>query len=147
MSHSGVTVEGAVLVPGRAVARVLVLEEPLSFWGGVDPTSGQIVDTHHPQVGETITGRVLVLPGGRGSSSSSSILAETIRSRIGPAAMLLATNDPILALGAFVAEEIYGVRMPMVVLDADAYRICAAAHELIVNAAPCALRATIQVLT
>ena len=58
-----------------------------------------------------------MLHSGRGSSSSSSVLAETIRNRVGPAAILLVSSDPILALGCLVAEELYGIHVPVVVLD------------------------------
>jgi uncharacterized protein len=134
MSRSGVVVEGLALAPGRAAGRPLVLAEPLSFWGGVHAETGEIVDTHHPQVGASIVGRVLVLPGGRGSSSSSSVLAETIRNAVGPAAILLGAPDPILALGALVAGELYDIRTPVAVLDPEAYRVCAEAAALEVSA-------------
>src|SRR5262245_36935179 len=101
-------IEGVALMPGLAAGGTLVLDEPLSFWGGVDATTGAIVDTHHPQLGASIVGRVLVMPNGRGSSSSSSVLAETIRNGVGPAAIVLGTLDPILVLGALVAKELYG---------------------------------------
>ena len=132
MSRSGVVVDGVALAPGTATGRPLVLAEPLSFWGGVNPATGVIVDTHHPQVGESIVGRVLVLPSGRGSSSSSSVLAETIRNAVGPAAILLGATDPIIALGCLVAEELYGIRTPVAVLDSNAYRVCAGAAEVTV---------------
>jgi predicted aconitase with swiveling domain len=134
MSRSGVTREGVALVAGLATGRPLVLAEPISFWGGVSAATGEIIDTHHPQVGESIVGRVLVLPGGRGSSSSASVLAETIRNGVGPAAILLGATDPILAIGCLVAEELYGVRTPVAVLGPEAYRDCAAAGELTVTA-------------
>jgi uncharacterized protein len=130
-----ITVEGVALTPGHATAPVLVLEEPLSFWGGVDATSGAIIDTHHPQVGQSVAGRILMLHSGRGSSSSSSVLAETIRNRVGPAAILLVSSDPILALGCLVAEELYGVHVPVVVLDEAAWRTCATASALTVEVA------------
>jgi predicted aconitase with swiveling domain len=100
----------------------LVLDEPLSFWGGVDPATGEIVDRRHPQWGERVTGRVLVMPSGRGSSSSSTVLAECIRAGTAPAAILLRHPDEILALGALVAEELYGRTVPVSVLPEDAYR-------------------------
>ena len=111
--------EAATLVAGEAQGRALVLDEPLSFWGGVDPTTGDIVDVHHPQRGAKVAGRVLVMPSGRGSSSSSSVLAEAIRAGTAPAAIVLAEPDPILALGAIVARELYEVEMPVVVATVD----------------------------
>jgi uncharacterized protein len=128
-------VQGTALTSGRATAQVLVLDEPLSFWGGVDAVSGAIIDTHHPQVGQSVAGRILMLYSGRGSSSSSSVLAETIRNRVGPTAILLVSSDPILALGCLVAEELYGVHVPVIVLDEAAWRTCAAAATLTVEAA------------
>lgn len=107
--------EATTLVAGEAQGRALVLDEPLSFWGGVDPATGDIVDVHHPQRGANVAGRVLVMPSGRGSSSSSSVLAEAIRAGTAPAAIVLAEPDPILALGAIVARELYDVAMPVVV--------------------------------
>jgi len=93
----------------------LVLEEPLSFWGGIDPETGEVVDVRHPQHGANVTGRILVMPSGRGSSSSSSVLAEAIRAGTAPAAIVLGEADPILALGAIVARELYGKVTPVVV--------------------------------
>jgi predicted aconitase with swiveling domain len=109
-------------VAAPALGPALVLSEPLSFWGGVDPSDGRIIDQHHPQAGETVRGKVLVMPSGRGSSSSSSVLAETIRAGTGPIAIVLAQPDRILALGAVVAAELYGRAMPVLVLEEDAYR-------------------------
>ena len=108
--------EARTLVAGEARGEVLVLDEPLSFWGGVDPASGAVIDTRHPQLGANVAGRILVMPMGRGSSSSSSVLAEAIRAGTAPAAIVLAEPDPILALGAIVARELYGHALLVVVI-------------------------------
>ena len=113
--------DARVLSPGCADAPALVLDEPLSFWGGVETATGRVADVHHPRHGAVVTGRVLVMPAGRGSSSSSSVLAETIRLGSGPAAIVLAEPDPILALGATVARELYGTSMPIVVVGAATF--------------------------
>jgi predicted aconitase with swiveling domain len=105
-----------VLAPGSADGKALVLREPLSLWGGVDPATGVIIDARHPQRGTSIAGRVLVMPAVRGSSSSSSVLAETVRAGCAPIAILLGEVDLILAVGAAVAEELYGQRIPVVQL-------------------------------
>jgi predicted aconitase with swiveling domain len=96
--------------------RALVLDEPLSLWGGIDPATGSVIDVHHPQLGAIVTGRVLVMPAGRGSSSSASVLAEAARAGTAPAAIVLREPDLILAIGAAVAEELYGVRIPVLVI-------------------------------
>jgi predicted aconitase with swiveling domain len=100
-------------------ARALVLSEPLSLWGGMDPSTGRLIDAHHPQRGASLAGRVLVMPSGRGSSSSASVLAEAVRAGTAPAAILLGEPDLILSIGSAVAEELYGVDVPVRVLTAD----------------------------
>ena len=112
--------EAVVLVPGDAAGPLLVLDDPLSFWGGVDPDTGLIIDGHHPDRGRSVAGTVLVMPSGRGSSSSSSVLAEALRLGTGPAALVLFDRDVILALGSMVAEELYGRGCPVVMIDAAA---------------------------
>jgi uncharacterized protein len=107
--------DARTLVPGTAEGRALVLDEPLSFWGGVDPETGNITDVRHPQHGANVTGRILVMHSGRGSSSSSSVLAESIRAGTAPAAIVLGEADPILALAAIVTHELYGKVTPVVV--------------------------------
>ena len=118
---SGVTELPRVLSPGIATGELLLLDEPLSLWGGLDPATGRLIDVHHPQVGEALAGRVVAMPAGRGSSSSSYVLAEAARSGVAPAAFLLGEPDGIIALGALVAAELYGIEVPVVVLDPETY--------------------------
>jgi uncharacterized protein len=99
--------------------RALVLDEALSLWGGMDPATGTLIDARHPQRGASLTGRIVVMPSGRGSSSSASVLAEAVRAKTAPAAILLAEPDLILSIGSVVAEELYGIVMPVVVLGAQ----------------------------
>ena len=135
MTHSGNQIElrGRALVAGEAAGPALVLEAPLSLWGGLDPGSGRLCDHHHPQLGATIAGRVLVMPSGRGSSSSSSVLAEAIRLGTAPAAILLAEPDEILVLGAIVADYLYGRTCPIVVLPAAAHATIATGDQVVVR--------------
>ena len=109
-----------VLVPGTANGRALVLDQPLSLWGGLDPETGRIVEANHPQLGETVTGRILVMPSGRGSSSSATVLAEALRLGTGPAGIVLGEPDEIIAIGSVVAAELYGGEIPVVVVTAEA---------------------------
>ena len=85
------------------------LSAPLSFWGGIDPRSGLIIDASHPQVGESISGKILRMPHSRGSSSSPSVLAEALRLGTGPVAIVLDQPDPMVVLGALVARLLYGI--------------------------------------
>lgn len=95
-----------ILVAGPACSgQALVLGEPISFWGGVDPASGTIVNRHHPDCGKNIAGTVLCMPGTIGSSSASSVLLELVRTGRAPAAILTDEPDAILLLGLVVAGE------------------------------------------
>ena len=114
--------KGHALVLGMAEGEATVLDEPLSFWGGVDSSTGVIIDRRHPQVGSSLRGRVLLMPSGRGSSSSSSVLAEAMRAGAAPAAILLLRPDPIVALGAMVGCELYGRSLPVLVMGEEEYR-------------------------
>jgi predicted aconitase with swiveling domain len=106
---------GEILVAGEAGSgTALVLSAPISFWGGVDPKTGKIVDVRHPEHGETIAGRVLVLPGTIGSSSASAVLLELVRSGNTPVALVLHEPDAILLLGLIVAKEM-GWKAPVAV--------------------------------
>lgn len=109
---------GRAIAPGTAAAQALVLDEPLSLWGGLDPASGEVIEPRHPQRGRSVAGRAVVMTEARGSSSSSSVLAEAARTGVAPAAILLAEPDLILAVGAAVAQELYQVQIPVVVLAA-----------------------------
>ncbi|TPM38171.1 DUF126 domain-containing protein [Mesorhizobium sp. B2-3-4] len=112
---------GTFQLAGSAEGRALVFSQPLSFWGGVDAESGEIIDHSHPGLGQNVAGRILVMPSGRGSSSSSSVLAEAIRRGTAPAGILLERPDPILAVGAIVAEFLYGIGMPLAVCDTASF--------------------------
>ena len=110
--------QGEPIWDGDAQGMGLTLDEPLSWWGGIDPETGTVIDRSHPQCGACTTGRILVLPGGRGSSGGSAVLAESIRLRTGPAGLVLRTVDPILVVGAMVAAELYPRRRcPVVVVE------------------------------
>lgn len=111
---------GRTYAAGEAEGIALVLREPLSFWGGIDAETGRVIDQSHPDRGRSVAGAILVMPGGRGSSSSSSVLAEALRRRTAPKAILLSVPDPILTVGAIVAQELYGIRLPIVVCAIEA---------------------------
>jgi uncharacterized protein len=124
------------LAPGAGRGTIVRLDEPLSLWGGVDPERGVVIDPHHPQQWATVSGRVVVMPSGRGSSSSSSILAEAVRAGTAPVAFVLLEPDPILALGSIVAAELYGVEVPVVVADHPGYDLMAPGRVAAVEASP-----------
>jgi predicted aconitase with swiveling domain len=107
--------EGRALLAGKASGELLALSAPVSFWGGVDVATGEIIDRRHPQFGRSVAGKILALPHGKGSSSASSVLAECLRLGTGPAAIIVDHSDEILLAGALVARELYGAVCPIVV--------------------------------
>ena len=100
------TVQGHVLIDGPAVeAPALALTAPISFWGGVNPKTSEIADPRHPQFGQLIAGRVVLVPATIGSSSAAAILLELVHAGRAPAAIVLHEPDAILLLGLIVARE------------------------------------------
>ena len=116
-SGEGWEAAGTVLVDGCARGQVLFADVGLSFWGGVDPQSGEIVDRNHPLHGCNVAGKIVAIPGGRGSCTGSSVLMELILNGHGPAGMVFSQCEDILALGVVVAEEMFGKSIPMVWLE------------------------------
>lgn len=120
---------------GAATGQAVVLTERLSFMGGVDPNSGCIVDPHHPELGRCLRDAVLYLPGTRGSSGTSAVLLECVRQGTAPAAVILASDSPILLVGVLVARELYGVHLPVVLagpataIPADGTHVSVVARE------------------
>ena len=110
---------GDVLMEGAARGPLLKLSAPLSFWGGIDPASGNIIDVRHPQHGRCVAATVLALPGTIGSSSSSSVLLELIHKGRAPAALILAAPDAILLLGLVIAAEMGWSGPPALRLNAS----------------------------
>ncbi|HEP7963411.1 TPA: aconitase X [Pseudomonas aeruginosa] len=115
MKHAHLIVP-RTLVAGSASGELLYAPTGLSFWGGVDPRSAEVIDRHHPLSGRHLHGRLLAIPGGRGSCTGSSVLLELILGGRAPAAILLREPDEILALGAIVAEELFGRSLPIACL-------------------------------
>lgn len=98
--------KGEILIPGgEAKGKCLALSAAISFWGGVDPRTGMIIDARHPERDRTIAGTVLALPGTIGSSSASAVLLELVHAGNAPAAILMDAPDAILLLGLVVARE------------------------------------------
>ncbi|CAE6771532.1 hypothetical protein R69658_03648 [Paraburkholderia aspalathi] len=112
--------DGQVLVPGRASGLAIALP-PLSFWGGYDAENGMIIDKTHAGYGQSLKDRILVMPRARGSSSSSSVLAEALRNRTGPSGIVLAERDLILAIGVIAANELYALNVPVVSVGEDVF--------------------------
>ena len=113
---------GRCVVPGDARGDTLHADVGLSFWGGVDPGTGRVIDRHHPLCGEIIAGRVLAIPSGRGSCSGSTVLLELLVNGRAPAALVFERDEWILPLGVVIAEEMFGRSIPVVSLEPEAFR-------------------------
>jgi predicted aconitase with swiveling domain len=109
-------VRGRPVVAGTARAEALAADAPLSFWGGFDPETGIVIDRRHPLNGYLATGRVLVIPSGRGSCSGSGVLLEAIHNGTAPAAIITSRLDPVIGLGCILGDELYARHPPMVVI-------------------------------
>lgn len=127
------TLIGKPVVAGSAEGTAIVSKQPISFWGGVNPRTGEITDRRHERSGATVTGKVFVFPQGKGSSTASAILMESIRAGTAPAAIINLKVDPILALGAIVADELYHKTVPIVVLSREDFDAIQEGDYLIVE--------------
>jgi cis-L-3-hydroxyproline dehydratase len=108
---------GRSLVPGAADGELLHADVGLSFMGGVNSSTGEVIDTHHPLLGQSVDGKVLALPSGRGSCSGSATLFELLVNGHAPAALIFRADEPILTLGVILAAEVFGVSIPVVRLS------------------------------
>jgi predicted aconitase with swiveling domain len=113
------TLIGRPIVPGSAKGTALVSKEPISFWGGVCPWTGEVIDRRHELSGYNVTGKVFVFPTGRGSSTSSAALIQSIKAGVAPAAIINTKVDPMLALGSIVSDELYHRAVPIVILKQE----------------------------
>jgi len=119
-----ISFDGAEIIAGDVAGIAMTTEEPISFWGGLDPHTGEIIDRRHPLSGQVVVGKVLVLPNGRGSCSASGVLLEAIRNGVAPAGVIVSRLDPIIGLGSILGDELYGLPIPMVLISAvDRQRI------------------------
>ncbi len=122
-----------VLNPGTAHGPLLKLDEPLSFWGGFDPTDGRVLDRNHPQAGQQIAGRILALPGSRGSAGTPAGLAEAMRTGAGPLSILLPGPDVNITIGAQVADHLYGTSTPVWVISRSDFDSLSSGQTLVLS--------------
>ncbi|MGB8647561.1 MAG: DUF126 domain-containing protein [Anaerolineae bacterium] len=110
---------GRPIIPGQAQGEALVSAEPLSFWGGYDYHTGEIIDRRHPLSGYKAGGRILAVPFTRGSSTTTAVLLEAVRAGTAPAAILTTGIDAFFALASVVADELYAKPIPLVALSPE----------------------------
>ena len=122
---SPIRLSARVVKSGQAEAEALVSAEPIGFLGGVDPDTGSVTEVGHPLEGQSVAGRVLVFPTGKGSTVGSYTLYRLARNGLAPAGIINAEADPVVAVGAIIAE------IPMVdqvdisqIRTGDTVRVC-----------------------
>lgn len=132
MSSSGSTTavpQARSILPGAAEGVVIATTEALSFWGGVDPATGKVIDVHHPLHGVCLTGGVLFMPSSRGSCTGSGVLLDLILTGRAPSALVFCEAEDVLTLGALIASEMFGKPLPVLRLDAENFaRLSRASH-------------------
>ena len=110
------------ILSGAAQGPVIASEEALSFWGGVDPSTGRVIDVHHPLHGVCLTGSVLMMPSSRGSCSGSGVLLDLVLTGRAPAALAFSEAEDVLTLGALVASEMFRRPLPVLRLVPEAFQ-------------------------
>jgi predicted aconitase with swiveling domain len=114
---AGITLQGKIIIQGEARGKALVSDEPLSFWGGYDWKTGEIIDRRHTLSGAIARDKILAVPFTRGSSTTTAVLLEAIRAKTAPAAIITTDTDFFFALASVVAEELYASPLPLVALS------------------------------
>ena len=126
-------IAGRPIVAGSAEGDALVTHEALSFWGGYDFHTGEIIDKHHPLAGVCAAGRVLAVPFTKGSSTTTAVLLEAVRAGTAPVAILTTGVDAFFALASIVAGVMYGKSFPVVALEPHDFETLATGVRLIVE--------------
>ena len=112
-------ITGTCILPGDSQGEVLATRQPISFWGCVDPATGRISDKRHELYGKSISGKVLVFPFGKGSSTGSLMILELLRLDLAPLAVVNIRTEPLLATGPIVGKHFYGKTFPIVNVAED----------------------------
>ena len=112
-------IQGKPLVEGEATGPALWSDKPLSFWGGYDQNTGEIIDRRHPLVGHIGANRIIAIPHTKGSSTSTAVLLEAVRRGKSPAAIITTGVASFLALASIVAKEMYDTSFPVLTVAED----------------------------
>lgn len=110
-----------LIVAAEVDGPILLCEEGLSVWGGVDPKTGRIIDAHHPQHGKSLAGHVVMMPTSRGSCTGSGVLLGLAFAGAAPKALVFREGEDILTLGALVATRLFQHPIAVVRLSATEY--------------------------
>ncbi|MDK1493669.1 aconitase X [Sinorhizobium sp. 7-81] len=109
------------ILTGTARGPIVATMEALSFWGGVDPATGRVIDVHHPLHGNCLTGGILLMPSSRGSCTGSGVLLDLALTGRAPAALVFCEAEDVLTLGALIAAEMFGKPLPVLRVSRKAF--------------------------
>lgn len=98
------TLKCRIISRGQAQGEALVSRDPISFLGGVDPHTGVVIDSKHELSGKNIKDKILIIPGGKGSTVGSYVIFQMAKSKTAPKAIICLKAEPIIATGAIMAE-------------------------------------------
>lgn len=96
--------KGRKIAPGTATGEALVTSQGISFYGGVDPETGIVVEKDHELEGQCITGKVLIFPRGKGSTVGSYVLYQLAKTGKGPVAIINQETETIVAVGCIISD-------------------------------------------
>lgn len=125
--------KGRLVISGSARGTALVSREPLSFWGGYDWKTGEIIDRRHPLSGSNAAGKILAIPFTRGSSTTTAVLLEAIRAKTAPAGIITTSADFFFALASVVADEMYSNPIPLVAVSESDFAQLQTGDEIEIN--------------
>lgn len=95
---------GRVIYEGKAEGVALVSSTPMSFYGGVNPDTGEVIERGHELRGQSVKGKVLVFPHGQGSTVGSYVMYRLAKNGVAPSAIVNAKCETIVAVGAIISE-------------------------------------------
>jgi predicted aconitase with swiveling domain len=96
--------KGRIIYKGKAEGEALVTTQPISFYGGVDPNTGVVTEKGHELQGQSVKGKILVFPQGKGSTVGSYTLYRMKKNGLAPAGMINKECETIIAVGAIISE-------------------------------------------
>ncbi len=96
--------KGRIISKGTAQEEALVTSQPISFYGGVDPNTGEVLEKGHELKGQSIKGKILVFPNGKGSTVGSYTLYRLKKNGVAPAGMINRECETVVAVGAIISE-------------------------------------------
>lgn len=133
-------IECRTLVTGVGTGSVLATSQTISFWGGVETSTGKIIDPRHELFEQSIAGTILTFPFGKGSAAAPMVLLELVKQGTHPAAIVNVENDPLLVAGLVISKHFYGQSIPVVLISQNHFELLQTGQIITVDGAMGELR-------